>query len=111
MWLAIALVSGFLLLFCCYLAQRCRRRLQPLRLGNGSKLARNRHLPVLLRLNRPNFALNPHKTLGKSMEHPSLRRVHVAPQSAWDARIFKTKACWDPPRNLPKTIQKPPETS
>lgn len=51
-WLGIAIVSGFLLLGCCYLAHRWRRRLQ---------------------------------------------RVHVAPQSAWESRIFKTKGSvrWD----------------
>ncbi|CAE7279808.1 Nphp3 [Symbiodinium natans] len=45
-WLAIILVSGFLLGFCCFLGRRCRRRLQ---------------------------------------------RVHVAPQSALDSRMFKSK--------------------
>ncbi|CAE7709325.1 Rnh1 [Symbiodinium sp. CCMP2456] len=45
-WLAIILVSGFILGFCCYLGRRCRR---------------------------------------------SLQRVHVAPQSALDSRMFKSK--------------------
>jgi len=51
-WTAIAIVGGFLLVGCCYLGHRCRRRLQ---------------------------------------------RVHVLPQSALDARIFKTKGSvkWD----------------
>jgi len=51
-WTAIAIVGGFLLVSCCYLGHRCRRRLQ---------------------------------------------RVHVLPQSALDARIFKTKGSvkWD----------------
>ncbi|CAE7022080.1 Rnh1 [Symbiodinium sp. KB8] len=45
-WLAIILVSGFILGFCCYVGRRCRR---------------------------------------------SLQRVHVAPQSALDSRMFKSK--------------------